>query len=74
MTMLEGRLRRMVGCWGAPEPVAETVGLLRADGLDHLGTTVQTTRDHIMHVSQLVASQRALLPEGGMNGPDNIVA
>jgi predicted PurR-regulated permease PerM len=54
----------VVGCWGAPEPVAETVGLLRADGLDHVGTTVQTTRDQVMHVRQLVASQRALLPEG----------
>jgi len=50
----------VVGCWGAPEPVAETVALLRADGLAHIGTTVQSTRDHIMHVSQLVASQHAL--------------
>jgi len=64
----------VVGCWGAPEPVAETVELLRADGCDHIGTTLQTTRDHIMHVCQLVASQRALLPEEGMHGPDNIVA
>ena len=54
----------VVGCWGAPEPVAETVALLRADGLDHIGTTVQTTRDHIMHVRQLVASQPALLLRG----------
>ena len=43
----------VVGCWGAPEPVAETVALLRAEGLDHIGTTVQSTRDHIMHVRQL---------------------
>jgi len=35
----------VVGCWGASEPVAETVALLRADGLDHIGTTLQTTRD-----------------------------
>jgi hypothetical protein len=63
----------VVGCWGAPEPVAETVALLRADGLDHVGTTVQTTRDHIMHVSQLIASQRALLPEGDGRS-DRIVA
>ena len=63
----------VVGCWGAPEPVAETVALLRADGLDHVGTTVQTTRDHLMQVSQLVASQRALLPEGE-GRPDRIVA
>jgi predicted PurR-regulated permease PerM len=62
----------VVGCWGAPEPVAETVALLRADGLDHVGTTVQTTRDHLMHVRQLVASQRALLPEGE-GRPDSIV-
>ena len=63
----------VVGCWGAPEPVAETVALLRADGLDHVGTTVQTTRDHLMHVRQLVASQRALLPEGEER-PDRIGA
>jgi hypothetical protein len=44
--------------------VAETVALLRAEGLDHIGTTVQSPRDHVMHVSQLVASPRALLPEG----------
>src|SRR4029453_9193032 len=50
----------VVGCWGAPEPVAETVALLRADGLAHIGTTVQSTRDHLMHVSQLVAPQHAL--------------
>jgi hypothetical protein len=55
-------------------PVAETVELLRADGCDHIGTTLQTTRDHIMHVCQLVASQRALRPEGGRDGPDNSVA
>jgi len=55
----------VVGCWGAPEPVAETAALLRTEGLDHIGTTVQTTRDHVMHVHQLVASQRALSPEGG---------
>jgi hypothetical protein len=64
----------VVGCWGAPEPVAEAVVLLRADGLDHVGTTVQTTCDHLMQVSQLVASQCALIPEGGMGGPDSIVA
>ena len=63
----------VVGCWGAPEPVAETVALLRADGLDHVGTTVQTTRDHLMHVRQLVASQRALIPEGE-GRPDSIGA
>jgi len=63
----------VVGCWGAPEPVAETVALLRADGLDHVGTTVQTTRDHLMHVRQLVASQRALIPEGE-GRPDSISA
>jgi hypothetical protein len=49
------------------------VALLRADGLDHVGTTVQTTRDYIMQVCQLVASQRALLPEGD-GRPDSIVA
>jgi hypothetical protein len=38
----------VVGCWGASEPVAETVALLRADGLDHIGTTLQSTRDHLM--------------------------
>jgi len=54
----------VVGCWGAPEPVAETVALLRADGLDRVGTTVQTTRDHVMQISQLVTSQPALSPEG----------
>jgi predicted PurR-regulated permease PerM len=63
----------VVGCWGAAESVAETVALLRADGLDHVGTTVQTTRDYIMQVCQLVASQRALLPEGD-GRPDSIVA
>ena len=52
----------VVGCWGAAESVTETVALLRADGLDHVGTTVQTTRDHVMHVRQLVASQRTLIP------------
>ena len=54
----------VVGCWGAPEPVAETVALLHTEGLDHVGTTVQTTRDHVMHVSQLVASRPSLTPEG----------
>jgi hypothetical protein len=49
------------------------VALLRADGLDHVGTTVQTTRDYVMHVSQLVASQRAVIPEGD-GRPDRIVA
>ena len=63
----------VVGCWGAPETVAETAALLRADGLDHVGTTVQTTRDHVMQVSHLVASQRALSPEGE-GRPDRIVA
>jgi hypothetical protein len=58
----------VVGCWGAPEPVAETVALLRADGLDHIGTTVQTTRDYVMQVRQLVTSQRALIP-GEMSDP-----
>jgi hypothetical protein len=54
----------VVGCWGVTETVVETVALLRADGLDHVGTTVQTTRDHVMHVSQLVASRPSLTPEG----------
>jgi hypothetical protein len=63
----------VVGCWGAPEPVAETVVLLRAEGLDYVGTTVQTTCDQILHVRQLVASQRALRLEGE-GRPDNIVA
>jgi predicted PurR-regulated permease PerM len=54
----------VVGCWGVTETVAETVALLRADGLDHVGTTVQATRDHVMHVSQLVASRPSLTPEG----------
>jgi predicted PurR-regulated permease PerM len=60
----------VVGCWGVTETVAETVALLRADGLNHVGTTVQATRDHVMHVSQLVASRPSLTPEG--NGrPDS---
>jgi hypothetical protein len=63
----------VVGCWGAAEPVAEAVALLRADGLDRVGTTVQTTRDYLMQVSQLVASQRALRP-AGEGRPDRIVA
>ena len=63
----------VVGCWGAPEPVAETVALLHTEGLDHVGTTVQTTRDHVMQVSQLGASQRTLLPEEE-GRPDRIVA
>jgi predicted PurR-regulated permease PerM len=63
----------VVGCWGVTETVAETVALLRADGLDHVGTTVQATRDHVMHVSQLVASQRSLISEGD-GRPDSIVA
>ena len=54
----------VVGCWGVTETVVETVALLRADGLDHVGTTVQATRDHVMHVSQLVASRPSLTPEG----------
>jgi hypothetical protein len=65
-------LARM-GCWGAAEPVAETVALLRADGLDRVGATVQTTRDYLMQVSQLVASQRALSP-AGEGRPDRSVA
>jgi predicted PurR-regulated permease PerM len=63
----------VVGCWGAPEPVAETVALLHTEGLDHVGTTVQTTRYHVMQVSQLGASQRTLLPEEE-GRPDRIVA
>jgi hypothetical protein len=59
----------VVGCWGAPEPVAETVALLRADGLAHIGTTLQSPRGHIMHVRQLVASQHALRM-GGDERPD----
>jgi len=54
----------VVGCWGAPEPVAETVALLRVDGIDHIGTTVQTTCDQLLQVQQLIASQRARRPEG----------
>ena len=63
----------VVGCWGASEPVAETVALLHADGLDHVGTTVQTTRDQLMLVCQQVASQRALLADGE-GRPDSGVA
>jgi predicted PurR-regulated permease PerM len=61
----------VVGCWGAPEPVAETVALLRADGLDHVGTTLQTTRDHVMHISQLVTAQRSVTPGGDGRPPDS---
>jgi len=49
----------VVGCWGAPEPVADTVALLRADGLDHIGTTLQSSCDHLRQVSQFIASQHA---------------
>jgi predicted PurR-regulated permease PerM len=61
----------VVGCWGAPESVAETVALLRADGLAHVGTTVQTTRDYVLQVSQLVTSQRSVAPGGAGRPPDS---
>ena len=48
---------------GGTRAVAETVALLRAEGLDHIGTTVQSTRDHIMHVRQLWPLARAA-PQG----------
>jgi AI-2E family transporter len=52
----------VVGCWGAPESVAETVARLRADGLIHIGTSLQTTFDHLMQVCQMVASQPSESP------------
>ena len=47
----------VVGCWGASDPVAETMALLQADELDHVGTTLQTTCDHLRQVRQRVAAQ-----------------
>jgi hypothetical protein len=47
----------VVGYWGATDTLAETVALLHADGLDHVGTTLQATRDQVMQVCQLVASR-----------------
>jgi predicted PurR-regulated permease PerM len=55
----------VVGYWGVTDTLAETVALLRADGLDHVGTTVQATRDQVMQVSQLVAARTPpVVPHG----------
>jgi hypothetical protein len=49
-------LRLVVGVWGVTESLAETVALLRADGVDQVATTLQDTRDQVLQASQLVAS------------------
>jgi predicted PurR-regulated permease PerM len=49
-------LQVVVGCWGGTDTLQETVALLRADGLDQVGTTLQATCDQVRHASQRVAS------------------
>jgi hypothetical protein len=49
-------LRLVVGVWGGTDSLAETVALLRADGIDQVATTLQDTRTLAMQASQLVAS------------------
>jgi hypothetical protein len=53
-------LRIVVGVWGVTDSLAETVALLRADGIDQVATTLQDTRDQVMQASQLVASPSPL--------------
>jgi predicted PurR-regulated permease PerM len=49
-------LRIVVGVWGVTDNLAETVALLRADGVDQVATTLQDTRTQVMQASPLVAS------------------
>jgi predicted PurR-regulated permease PerM len=46
----------VVGCWGETDTLEETVALLRADGLDQVGTTFQATRDQVLQARPCVAS------------------
>jgi hypothetical protein len=46
----------VVGCWGETDTLEETVALLRADGLEQVGTTFQATRDQILQAHQHAAS------------------
>ena len=42
--------------WGEIALTAENLALLRADGIEQVGTTLRETRDQVMHVSQRLAS------------------
>ena len=55
-------LRLVVGVWGVTESLAETVALLRADGIDQVATTLQDTRALVMQASQLVSSPPPATP------------
>jgi predicted PurR-regulated permease PerM len=46
----------VVGHWGETALTAENLALLRADGIEQVGTTLRETRDQVMHVSQRLAS------------------
>jgi len=53
-------LKIVVGRWGFKENADETLAHLRADGIDHVGTSLQATRDEVMRLVPQVAS---LTPE-----------
>jgi hypothetical protein len=42
--------------WGEIALTAENLALLRADGIEQVGTTLRETRDQVMHVSHRLAS------------------
>ena len=46
----------VVGHWGETALTAENLALLRADGIEQVGTTLRETRDQVMQVSQRLAS------------------
>jgi predicted PurR-regulated permease PerM len=46
----------VVGHWGETALTAENLALLRADGIEQVGTTLRETRDQVMQVSQQLAS------------------
>ena len=49
-------LRIVVGCWGDAENLEEIVALLRADGIDEVGTTLQVTCHQVMQASHMAGS------------------
>ena len=46
----------VVGRWGGTEHTAENLALLRADGIEQVGTTLRETCDQVMQVSQRLVS------------------
>lgn len=46
----------VVGRWGETELAAENLALLRAEGIEQVGTTLRASRDQVMQVSQRLAT------------------